>query len=362
MSQTYGERRGLPEKQVAYIKKITQPQSIEDVSLALKDPNSPLYKDMMNMLLAQMNRELIIEKIVEHYLIQDYLATQQEKEELQKAAIRAEKSVHEHTMQMLKLQTIQAQKSIEKMDIPQLEKQKLTYEVRIKKLDDEIKTHKGELKKIEIEEKVKVEEWHDVAQERRTVYSQYIAENHLSFSDVNGDRIDLESEAFEDIVDARAGLLSPAPIEVLRVVNQSILTAREESDKPEEIMAAPQDAAVALGHADITNVFKTLAVISSVTKDGTVEEAAEPVTGAALLALIKKNKKTLAEPASPGALQQRQKNLMGETIALLNNKNEAQGKLGTAEKELAMTKILSEMVGKQLKAESKHQAVPSPRK
>ncbi len=73
-----------------YVRQVTQPRTFYELELALRDRNSSPFKDMMNMLKRELDIFLIIEKLNNKYLVEQYQATEEEKEAVRQAMIREE--------------------------------------------------------------------------------------------------------------------------------------------------------------------------------------------------------------------------------------------------------------------------------
>lgn len=66
----------------AYLQKITNPQTPGDLILALRDPLSPAYKEMMNMIAMDLMISEIVETLIIKYLIQEFKLSEKEKDEM----------------------------------------------------------------------------------------------------------------------------------------------------------------------------------------------------------------------------------------------------------------------------------------
>jgi|GEM_PF-3745967 hypothetical protein len=76
--------------QEKYIRRITEPRTSDDLILALRDPLSPVYKDMMNMILMDWMISDIVEKLIIKYLIEEYRINEKEKDELREELLKRE--------------------------------------------------------------------------------------------------------------------------------------------------------------------------------------------------------------------------------------------------------------------------------
>ncbi|WP_148337519.1 hypothetical protein [Aquicella siphonis] len=65
-----------------YIRRVFEPRTPEDLALALQNPRSPAYRDMMNMLIAGMAIDLVMLKLIERYLQHRIELDEKEREEL----------------------------------------------------------------------------------------------------------------------------------------------------------------------------------------------------------------------------------------------------------------------------------------
>lgn len=77
-----------------YVRMIINPQTPEELRLALRDPHSPAYKRMMYMLIEQLQIEIIIEKLIETHLFITKQVDQIEKRDMYE---RMQKSKTDHT-------------------------------------------------------------------------------------------------------------------------------------------------------------------------------------------------------------------------------------------------------------------------
>lgn len=79
--------RGTSNQQ-EYVRRVTNPKTPEDLSLALQNPFSPAYKQMMNLLFANMMQDIVVEKLIGMYLDLEVQLKNIERAQLEKDMLR----------------------------------------------------------------------------------------------------------------------------------------------------------------------------------------------------------------------------------------------------------------------------------
>lgn len=220
-------RKGLTSQQEEYIERITKPKTPEDVVLALQNPLSAIYKDALNMLIAQIQIDIIIEKLIQHYLLHEFQAKEQEKEELIKAMIlmEAKRNIHRDVLQIPEM--IQYKKTIENLDLSKMKQQWEKHSALVTALESQVASLENDLSEIREREIQVNQEWRQAAEETRAVYVENLNRQNLVFIGADGNAVPVNSELGQRVINLRCGLESPTPLQVLSSVAASVQEIRE---------------------------------------------------------------------------------------------------------------------------------------
>lgn len=95
---------GPTAEQKDYIDRINFPRNAQDLLLALSNPATPAYKKMMNMLIAEIDMEIIIHRLIERYIHREWLAYEAENKDIYynylQSVIAFEERMRQHVPQM----------------------------------------------------------------------------------------------------------------------------------------------------------------------------------------------------------------------------------------------------------------------
>lgn len=69
-------------EQKEYIDRINDPRTAQDLVLALSNPATPAYKEMMNLLIAGIDMDIIIHRLIERYIHREFVAYDNESKEI----------------------------------------------------------------------------------------------------------------------------------------------------------------------------------------------------------------------------------------------------------------------------------------
>lgn len=197
-----------------YVERVISPKSPEDLALALQNPASPAYKELMNMLMQQLQIYLIIETLCQHYLRDAYQASQAEKEAV---------------LNQLTAKEIPAQ--------PKMKEPKPTVSVsnisahqckqRLKELVDSMLDLENERDDIlDSQQKARAQherEWKEFTEQQMQNYTETLQEKNLQFAGENGRMIHPNSIQGQKII--QAAFTAPSPEKIKRIVEDAYLQA-----------------------------------------------------------------------------------------------------------------------------------------
>jgi len=254
-------RKSLTSNQQKDLERLTQPKTPGELALALQNPNTQAYKDMMNMLFQQMETELIIEKLIDHYLVQQYVASQEEKAELIREMIRVEVAAQKSMQQLVPqmVQIFENKKFIAELGEIELKDRWQDRNKVVVGLRQDIETYKLTLDRIKQQEQINIEKWKEVVLKKRERYVDALIENKLVFKGLNGEEISLTSEKGKAIIDDLTGVSAPPPTKVFDMVYRShqelaktqttaLATEEDKFGKPYETGQVMLGQASVLGH------------------------------------------------------------------------------------------------------------------
>lgn len=212
-------------EQQKYADKIANPKSPEDLLLALQNPASPAYKDMMNRLILRVQIYLIIEELCQKYLRESYRASEQEKAEILKQLIAKEVIEQQKIKEPIK----QKSTSVSNLTAPELKKNLRQLSHTIHELENQRSTIIHELNNLKKEQEQYAKEWDEFTHQQMQSYTEKLVENKLQFVGLNDQPMDPE-EVKKIIQNA---FNAPPPAKVSRVVDESYRLAERTPPSPE---------------------------------------------------------------------------------------------------------------------------------
>jgi hypothetical protein len=179
------DREGPSEAVKKYIEQVSNPRTPEDLVLALQNPATPAYKEMMNQMAAKIENIAIIEMLVQRHFIDEQMATQREKDEIQKEEIARDVMNQQKEAIRYNEQAIMANqyrtplKEEEAVLRKEIEKRKET----IRNLETKIHVVSIAIGELKTEGKKIDDEWNKITQDERKAYYKLMEEISLFKAD-----------------------------------------------------------------------------------------------------------------------------------------------------------------------------------
>lgn len=208
------------ELSLKYVKAINQPKTADELMVALNDPRSPIYQEMMDMLIEEIVTEEIVERLMQQYIQErkkeDEMSEEIAKEKLDKYLRAQEKQIQQHIIHLPLIASYQ----LEKESIVNLQSQ-------IQKCDDEIKKLENTAEKLKSELTVINQNQATVNQQMVDIQNTHITHVIMALKDGKIERIGSDGKIIP--IDAAAEqrikhILAPRPAvtnKILEMVNAS---------------------------------------------------------------------------------------------------------------------------------------------